>query len=158
MARGGAGICLRGRTGGAKRHVCTAPLRKRGAPERSAPSGPEPLGDSAPPAGPGRRGRGTEAQGPKQREGGQVMAHRGDAIVLLTLLLLGGALLVNGRGDVLGRAQERRDGYVDLFDKHSNRLGWGRVNRDGSLELFDRNSDRLGTSGRDRRVIRLERP
>ena len=73
------------------------------------------------------------------------MARLSDCISLLGLLLLGGALLLNEQGDVIGRVQERPGGAIDLFDAHSNRLGWGRTNRDGSIELFAPDGRRLGT-------------
>lgn len=85
------------------------------------------------------------------------MARRGNGISLLALLLLGSALLLNERGDVIGRAQERRGGYVDLFNADSTRAGWGRVRGD-TIELFDVRGNRIGTWQRERGVIRLERP
>lgn len=51
------------------------------------------------------------------------MPRRGDAISLMALVLLAGALLLNERGDTIGRAQERHNGPIDLFDADSNRLG-----------------------------------
>lgn len=76
---------------------------------------------------------------------------------LMVLLLLGGALLLNERGEVVGRMQERRGGSIDVFDVDSNRVGWGRQSQTGDVELFDQNSRRIGTWQRSRGVIRLER-
>lgn len=84
------------------------------------------------------------------------MTRRGNVISLLALLLLGSALLLNEQGDVVGRAQER-PGDIDLFDAHSNRLGWGRQHWNGDVELFDVRGRRIGTWQRDRGMIRLER-
>lgn len=75
---------------------------------------------------------------------------------LMSLLLLGSLLVVNERGDQIARMQERH-GSIDVFDAHSNRLGWGRVNRGGDVELFDTRGNRIGTWRRNRGVIRLER-
>lgn len=76
---------------------------------------------------------------------------------LMVLLLLGGALLLNERGEVVGRVQERPGGSIDVFDADSNRLGWGRQSRTGDVELFDVRGRRLGTWQRDRGLIRLRK-
>jgi hypothetical protein len=35
--------------------------------------------------------------------------------------------------------------FMDIYDRHSNRIGWGRQGRDGSWEFFNRDGSRLGT-------------
>lgn len=35
--------------------------------------------------------------------------------------------------------------FVDIFDHHSNRIGWGRQAPDGSWDFFNKDGSRLGT-------------